>query len=171
MTASGLVRRKPRSQSPFPELDGPPPGLEPPAGAGSAGDAEEAADPGRGHLLVEPVRHHGSLPQGAAPRGLALRLAANRLARQPRRRRVSPGRTAAGWVLRGVPPAQHRTYSADVPPFISALRTDAYMGTYSWPDRSWMAWMTSSVMARRAFPGAVPWYASNVSGLPTRIDT
>ena len=47
MTASGLVRRKPRSQSPFPDLAGPPPGLDPPGGSGSAGEAEEAADPGK----------------------------------------------------------------------------------------------------------------------------
>ena len=45
MTASGLVRRKPKSQSPFPELDGPPPGLDPPAGTGPAGEAEEAGRP------------------------------------------------------------------------------------------------------------------------------
>ena len=41
MTASGLVRRRPKSQSPFPDLEGPPPGLEPPAGSGSGQEAEE----------------------------------------------------------------------------------------------------------------------------------
>jgi hypothetical protein len=42
MTASGLVRRRPKSQSPFPDLDGPPTGLPgPPAASGSADDAEE----------------------------------------------------------------------------------------------------------------------------------
>ena len=41
-TASGLVRRRPKSQSPFPDLDGPPGGLEgPPAGS----PAEDAEDP------------------------------------------------------------------------------------------------------------------------------
>jgi hypothetical protein len=47
MTASGLARRKPKSQSPFPDLDGPPPGLDPPGGSASAGEAGEAADAGR----------------------------------------------------------------------------------------------------------------------------
>jgi hypothetical protein len=42
MTASGLVRRRPKSQSPFPDLGGPPPGLEPPAGSGSAEEAEDS---------------------------------------------------------------------------------------------------------------------------------
>jgi hypothetical protein len=46
MTASGLVRRKPKSQSPFPDLDGPPPGLDRPAGGGSAGDAGDAGEAG-----------------------------------------------------------------------------------------------------------------------------
>jgi pentapeptide MXKDX repeat protein len=41
MTASGLVRRRPKSQSPFPDLDGPPTGLEGPPASGSADDAEE----------------------------------------------------------------------------------------------------------------------------------
>jgi hypothetical protein len=45
MTASGLARRKPKSQSPFPELDGPPPGLDPPSATGPAGDTEEAGRP------------------------------------------------------------------------------------------------------------------------------
>ena len=40
-TASGLARRRPKSQSPFPELDGPPPGLQPSAGSGSGEDAED----------------------------------------------------------------------------------------------------------------------------------
>ena len=31
----------------------------------------------------------------------------------------------------------------------SSLRTDAYTGTYSWPDRAWMDRITSSVTARR----------------------
>ena len=42
MTASGLVRRRPKSQSPFPELEGPPPGLKPSAGSGSGDEAEES---------------------------------------------------------------------------------------------------------------------------------
>ena len=42
MTASGLVRRRPKSQSPFPELEGPPPGLKPPAGSDSGDEAEES---------------------------------------------------------------------------------------------------------------------------------
>jgi hypothetical protein len=42
MTASGLVRRRPKSQSPFPDLGGPPPGLEPPAGSGSGEEAEDS---------------------------------------------------------------------------------------------------------------------------------
>ena len=38
MTASGLARRTPKSQSPFPELDGPPPGADAPgSGSGEAG--------------------------------------------------------------------------------------------------------------------------------------
>jgi hypothetical protein len=38
MTAAGLVRRRPKSQSPFPDLDGPPAGLDsPPAGRPPAG--------------------------------------------------------------------------------------------------------------------------------------
>jgi hypothetical protein len=44
MTAFGLVRRKPKSQSPFPELDGPPPGAGPSPGSGS-GDAEGSDRP------------------------------------------------------------------------------------------------------------------------------
>jgi Subtilase family len=36
MTASGLVRRRPKSQSPFPDLDGPPPGVDQPAGSEDA---------------------------------------------------------------------------------------------------------------------------------------
>ncbi len=42
MTASGLVRRRPESQSPFPDLDGPPPGVEPSAGSGSGEEAEDS---------------------------------------------------------------------------------------------------------------------------------
>ena len=42
MTALGLVRRRPKSQSPFPELEGPPPGLKPPAESGSGDEAEES---------------------------------------------------------------------------------------------------------------------------------
>ena len=41
MTASGLVRRRPKSQSPFPDLEGPPPELEPSAGSGSGREAED----------------------------------------------------------------------------------------------------------------------------------
>ena len=41
MTASGLVRRRPKSQSPFPDLEGPPPELEPSAGSGSGPEAED----------------------------------------------------------------------------------------------------------------------------------
>ena len=40
MTASGLVRRRPKSQSPFPDLDGPPPGPQP--GSGFGEDAEDS---------------------------------------------------------------------------------------------------------------------------------
>ena len=40
-TASGLVRRRPKSQSPFPDLDGPPSGLEEPPAAQPAEDAEK----------------------------------------------------------------------------------------------------------------------------------
>jgi hypothetical protein len=40
-TASGLVRRRPKSQSPFPDLDGPPLGLEEPPAAQPAEDAEQ----------------------------------------------------------------------------------------------------------------------------------
>ncbi len=103
------------------------------AGAGAA-SRQRSRPGGRGaaaHVLVESLRHHGSLPRGASPGRLA-----PRLARQP---------------------ARDGSYPGDAWPVISALRTDAYMGTYSWPDRSWIAWMTSSVMARRALPGAVPW--------------
>jgi Subtilase family len=38
MTASGLVRRRPNSRSPFPELDGPPPGLDGTPGSESGED-------------------------------------------------------------------------------------------------------------------------------------
>jgi hypothetical protein len=41
MTAAGLVRRRPKSQSPFPDLDGPPADLKGPPASGSAEDAEE----------------------------------------------------------------------------------------------------------------------------------
>ena len=41
MTASGLVRRRPKSQSPFPDLDGPPPGPQP-SGSGFGEDAEDS---------------------------------------------------------------------------------------------------------------------------------
>jgi hypothetical protein len=41
MTASGLVRRRPKSQSPFPDLDGPPTGRADPPASGAADDAEE----------------------------------------------------------------------------------------------------------------------------------
>jgi hypothetical protein len=41
MTASGLVRRRPKSQSPFPDLDGPPAGRAGPPASGPAEDAEE----------------------------------------------------------------------------------------------------------------------------------
>ena len=41
-TASGLVRRKPKSQSPFPDLDGPPTGLDPSPGSRAAGPGEDA---------------------------------------------------------------------------------------------------------------------------------
>ena len=42
MTASGLIQRRPKSQSPFPELDGPPPGLQPSGGSGIGEDAEDS---------------------------------------------------------------------------------------------------------------------------------
>jgi hypothetical protein len=46
MTAAGLVRRRPKSQSPFPDLDGPPAGLAgPPASGSASGSADEAEDP------------------------------------------------------------------------------------------------------------------------------
>ncbi len=41
MTAAGLVRRRPKSQSPFPDLDGPPTGLAGPSASASADDAED----------------------------------------------------------------------------------------------------------------------------------
>jgi Subtilase family len=41
MTAAGLVRRRPKSQSPFPDLDGPPARLAGPPASGPAEDAEE----------------------------------------------------------------------------------------------------------------------------------
>lgn len=41
-TASGLARRQPKSQSPFPDLDGPPPGVDQPPGSGSGEDAESS---------------------------------------------------------------------------------------------------------------------------------
>jgi hypothetical protein len=41
MTAAGLVRRRPKSQSPFPDLDGPPAGLAGPPADGSSDDAED----------------------------------------------------------------------------------------------------------------------------------
>jgi serine protease len=41
MTASGLVRRRPKSQSPFPDLDGPPADRAGPTASGSAEDAED----------------------------------------------------------------------------------------------------------------------------------
>ncbi|HZC64503.1 MAG TPA: S8 family serine peptidase [Streptosporangiaceae bacterium] len=41
MTASGLVRRRPKSQSPFPDLAGPPAGRAGPPASGPAEDAEE----------------------------------------------------------------------------------------------------------------------------------
>ncbi len=41
MTTSGLIRRRPRSQSPFPDLNGPPAELEGPPAAGSAEEPEE----------------------------------------------------------------------------------------------------------------------------------
>ena len=41
MTASGLVRRRPKSQSPFPDLDAPPAGRAGPPASGSAEDAED----------------------------------------------------------------------------------------------------------------------------------
>ena len=39
MTASGLIRRRPKSQSPFPDLDGPPPELGEPSGSEGGEDA------------------------------------------------------------------------------------------------------------------------------------
>ena len=41
ITAAGLARRRSQSQSPFPDLDGPPTGLEGPPASGSAEDAED----------------------------------------------------------------------------------------------------------------------------------
>jgi len=45
MTSSGLVRRHPKSESPFPELDGPPAGLAGPSGSGADEDTESANRP------------------------------------------------------------------------------------------------------------------------------
>jgi hypothetical protein len=42
MIASGMVRRRPNSRSPFPDLDGPPPGLD--GTPGSESGADEGAD-------------------------------------------------------------------------------------------------------------------------------
>jgi hypothetical protein len=41
MTTAGLVRRRPKSQSPFPDLDAPTAGLAGPPATGSAEEAEE----------------------------------------------------------------------------------------------------------------------------------
>ena len=44
-TDSGLARRRPKSQSPFPELVGPPPGMDPPLGSRSGEDTEGTSRP------------------------------------------------------------------------------------------------------------------------------
>ncbi len=45
MTDSGLVRRRPKSQSPFPDLAGPPPGIDSSPGSQSGDDAEGTKRP------------------------------------------------------------------------------------------------------------------------------
>ncbi len=45
MTASGLVRRRPKSQSPFPDLDGPPPGPGESPGSEGGEDAKDTSQP------------------------------------------------------------------------------------------------------------------------------
>src|ERR1039458_2822761 len=50
----------------------------------------------------------------------------------------------------------------------SSLRTEAYMCTYSWPDSAWIAFITSSVTARRSLAPARS-YESKVSGSPILI--
>ena len=47
-----------------------------------------------------------------------------------------------------------------------ALTSDAYSWTYSWPDKSAIARITSSAMMRRAFAGGSPARWPNSSGLP-----
>jgi hypothetical protein len=45
MTASGLVHRRPKSQSPFPDLDVPPPGPGESSGSGAGEDAPDTNRP------------------------------------------------------------------------------------------------------------------------------
>jgi hypothetical protein len=83
-------------------------------------------DPGNVWLVI-----HESIGHPTGTTGIPEASASHPTPVRPRYRR--PCGPAAAWPL----PAAATDHEMSSPS--SALRTDAYMGTYSWPDRAWMA--------------------------------